>query len=53
MDTGCTAGERELRSKFAGESGSKASMLIVRQLRVAMARGGVGRGGVGADRKGD
>ena len=36
VDTGCTAGARELRSKLAGLSGSKASMLIVRQLMLAM-----------------
>lgn len=36
VDTGATAGVRVLRSKLAGESGSKASMLIVRQLTVAM-----------------
>jgi hypothetical protein len=28
---------RELRSKLAGESGSRASMLIVRQFTLAMA----------------
>lgn len=39
MDTGWTAGVRVVRSKLAGESGSKASMLIVRQLTLAMARG--------------
>jgi hypothetical protein len=36
-DTGATAGVRELRSKLAGLSGSRASMLIVRQLMLAMA----------------
>lgn len=33
---GSTAGVRELRSKLAGLSGSNASMLIVRQLMLAM-----------------
>lgn len=33
---GSTAGVRELRSKLAGLSGSRASMLIVRQLMLAM-----------------
>jgi hypothetical protein len=36
VDTGATAGVRELRSKLAGLSGSRASMLIVRQLMLAM-----------------
>lgn len=36
VDMGSTAGVRELRSKLAGLSGSKASMLIVRQLMLAM-----------------
>jgi hypothetical protein len=36
VETGATAGVRVLRSKFAGESGSRASMLIVRQLSVAI-----------------
>jgi hypothetical protein len=36
VDTGAIAGVRVLRSKFAGESGSRASMLIVRQLIVAI-----------------
>jgi hypothetical protein len=33
---GVTAGVSDVRSKLAGESGSKASMLIVRQLTLAM-----------------
>jgi len=33
---GTTAGVRELRSKLAGLSGSRASMLMVRQLMLAM-----------------
>jgi hypothetical protein len=37
VDTGSRAGVRELRSKLAGLSGSKASMLMVRQLMLAMA----------------
>lgn len=39
VDTGLTEGASEARSKLAGESGSKASMLMVRQLTVAMAAG--------------
>ena len=34
--TGCTPGVRVERSKFCDESGSRASMLIVRQLKSAM-----------------
>jgi len=39
VETGATAGARELRSKLAGLSGSKASMLMVRQLMLAMVGG--------------
>jgi len=37
VESGATAGVRELRSKLAGLSGSRASILIVRQLMLAMA----------------
>lgn len=37
VEMGVTAGVRELRSKLAGLSGSRASMLMVRQLMLAMA----------------
>ena len=57
VETGATAGVREVRSKLAGLSGSRASMLIVRQLMLAMVgvsdyrllqrRGTVGAGGGG------
>lgn len=39
VDTGATVGVRVVRSKLAGESGSKASMLMVRQFTLAMAAG--------------
>jgi hypothetical protein len=36
VDTGATAGVSVERSKLAGESGSRASMLIVRQFTAAI-----------------
>ena len=38
VETGCTAGVKDERSKLAGESGSSWSMLIVRQLMFDMLR---------------
>ena len=44
VETGATAGVRELRSKLAGLSGSRASMLMVRQLMLAMVEAAHDRG---------
>lgn len=44
-----TAGVSEVRSKLAGLSGSRASMLMVRQLMFAMVGGGVAHAQLGAE----